>query len=195
MLTLILQKLKKVRMTIPSIVLLVLASYRTLTSGDSIQLVGVCAAIVPFFCLFKNFPEADREVSPIQDAISSYILTLILMVVYLGWILLLTWAGQRFNPNYIPNPHFKDMLFIAIAADVVFISSVIPVCRNLQPMQRMIPGLILTNAMLFFMMMAASFVKTTTLTNIPALASGFCGLVTVLTFSMIFAGYAERKKK
>lgn len=195
MLTLILQKLKKVRMTIPSIVLLVLASYRTLTSGDSIQLVGVCAAIVPFFCLFKNFPEADREVSPIQDAISSYIMTLILMVVYLGWILLLTWAGQRFNPNYIPNPHFKDMLFIAIAADVVFISSVIPVCRNLQPMQRMIPGLILTNAMLFFMMMAASFVKTTTLTNIPALASGFCGLVMVLTFSMIFAGYAERKKK
>ena len=28
-------------------------------------------------------------------------------------------------------------------------------------MQRMIPGLILTNAMLFFMMMASSFVKTT----------------------------------
>ena len=195
MLTLILQKLKKVRMTIPSIVLLVLASYRTLTSGDSIQLVGVCAAIVPFFCLFKNFPEADREVSPIQDAISSYILTLILMVAYLGWILLLTFAGQRFNPNYIPNPHFKDMLFIAIAADVVFISSVIPVCRKLQPMQRMIPGLILTNAMLFFMMMAASFVKTTALTNIPVIASGFCGLVMVLTFSIIFAGYAERKKK
>lgn len=87
MLTLTLQKLKKVRMTIPSIVLLVLASYRTLTSGDSIQLVGVCAAIVPFFCIFKNFPEADREVTPIQDVISSYILTLILMVVYLGWIL------------------------------------------------------------------------------------------------------------
>lgn len=195
MITLTLQKLRKVRMTIPSIVLLVLASYRTLTSGDSIQLVGVCAAIVPFFCLFKNFPEADREVSPIQDAISSYIMTLILMVVYLGWILLLTFAGQRFNPSYIPNPYFKDMLFIAIAADVVFISSVIPVCRNLQPMQRMIPGLILTNAMLFFMMMAASFVKTTTLTNIPLIACGFCGLVMVLTFSMIFAGYAERKKK
>ena len=195
MLTLILQKLKKVRMTIPSIVLLVLASYRTLTSGDSIQLVGVCAAIVPFFCIFKNFPEADREVPPIQDVISSYLMTLILMVVYLGWILLLTWLGQRFNPGYIPNPHFKDMLFIAIAADVVFISSVIPVCRNLQPMQRMIPGLILTNAMLFFMMMAASFVKTTTLTNIPVIACGFCGLVMVLTFSMIFAGYAERKKK
>lgn len=195
MLTLTLQKLRKVRMTIPSIVLLVLASYRTLTSGDSIQLVGVCAAIVPFFCIFKNFPEADREVPPIQDVISSYLMTLILMVVYLGWILLLTWLGQRFNPGYIPNPHFKDMLFIAIAADVVFISSVIPVCRNLQPMQRMIPGLILTNAMLFFMMMAASFVTTTTLTNIPVIACGFCGLVMVLTFSMIFAGYAERKKK
>ena len=194
MLTLVMQKLKKVRMSVPAMVLLVLASYRTISSGDSIQLVGVCAAIVPFFCIFKNFPKADKEVSAIQDVISSYILTMILMVVYLAWILLLTWAGQRFNPNYVVNPYFTDMLFIAIAADVVFISSVIPVCSCLQPMQRMIPGLILTNAMLFFMMMASSFVKTTTLTNIPVIACGFCALVMVLTFSMIFAGYRVPKK-
>lgn len=195
MLTLILQKLRKVRMSIPAMVLLVLASYRTLSSGDSIQLVGVCAAIVPFFCLFKNFPEADKKVSAIADVISSYLLTLILMLVYLGWILLLTWVGQKFNPNYIVNPYFTDMLFIAIAADFVFISAVIPVCRELRPMQRMIPGLILTNAILFFMMMVSSFVKVTTLTNIPVIALGFCGLVMLLTFSMIFAGYAEKKKK
>lgn len=195
MLTLILQKLRKVRMSITAMVLLALASYRTLTSGDSIQLVGVCAAIVPFFCLFKNFPEADKKVSAIADVISSYLLTLILMLVYLGWILLLTWAGQKFNPGYIANPYFTDMLFIAIAADFVFISAVIPVCRELRPMQRMIPGLILTNAMLFFMMMVSSFVKVTTLTNIPVIALGFCGLVMLLTFSMIFAGYAEKKKK
>ena len=193
MLTLILQKLRKVRLSVPAMVLLVLASYRTLTSGDSIQLVGVCAAIVPFFCVFKNFPEAEKKASAIADVISSYILLLILMVVYLVWILLLTWAGRQFNPGYIPNPYFTDMLFIAIAADIVFISAVIPVCRELQPMQRMIPGLILTNAMLFFMMMASSFVKTTTLTNIPVIALGFCGLVMVLTFSMIFAGYRQTK--
>lgn len=193
MLTLILQKLRKVRMSVPAMILLVLASYRTLTSGDSIQLVGVCAAIVPFFCIFKNFPEADKKASAIADVISSYILLLILMVVYLVWILLLTWAGRQFNPGYIPNPYFTDMLFIAIAADIVFISAVIPVCRELKPMQRMIPGLILTNAMLFFMMMASSFVKTTTLTNIPVIALGFCGLVMVLTFSMIFAGYRQPK--
>lgn len=193
MLTLILQKLRKVRMSVPAMILLVLASYRTVTSGDSIQLVGVCAAIVPFFCIFKNFPEADKEVSAIRDVISSYLLTLLLMLVYLAWILLLTWAGKTFNPGYIPNPYFTDMLFIAIAADIVFISAVIPVCRGLQPMQRMIPGLILTNAMLFFMMMASSFVKSTTLTNIPVIALGFCGLVMVLTFSMIFAGYRQTK--
>lgn len=193
MLTLILQKLRKVRLSVPAMVLLVLASYRTLSSGDSIQLVGVCAAIVPFFCLFKNFPEADKKASAIADVISSYILSLILMLIYLAWILLLTWAGQRFNPGYIPNPYFTDMLFIAIAADIVFISAIIPVCRCLQPMQRMIPGLILTNAMLFFMMMVSSFVKVTTLTNIPVIALGFCSLVMVLTFSMIFAGYRQTK--
>ena len=194
MLSLIIQKLKKFRFTVPSLILLVLASYRTISSGDSIQLVGVCAAIVPFVCQFKNFP-VDKDVSAVRDVVSSYVVNLILMVLYLGWVLLLTWVGQRLNPNYVANPHFTDMLFIAIAADVVFISSVVPVCRELKPMQRMIPGLILTNAMLFVMMMASSFVKTTALTNIPVVAMGFCALVMVLTFSMIFAGYAERKAK
>ena len=193
MITLILQKIRKVRLSIPAMVLLVLASYRTLTSGDSIQLVGVCAAIVPFFCIFKNFPEAEKKAGAVADVISSYLVTLILMLVYLAWILLLTWAGQRFNPGYISNPYFSDLLFISIAADIVFISAVIPVCRCLKPMQRMIPGLILTNAMLFFMMMASSFVKSTALTNLPMIVLGFCALVVVLTFSMIFAGYRQGK--
>ena len=193
MLSLIIRKLKAFRMSIPSLILLALASLRTVTSGDSIQLVGICAAIVPFICQFKNFPKAEGA-PVILDVISSYIMNLILMLLYLGWILLLTWAGQQFNPNYIPNPYFRDLLFIAIAADVVFISSVIPVCRELKPMQRMIPGLILTNALLFFMMMASSFVKTAAMTNIPVIACGFCALVMVLTVSMIFAGYAQRKR-
>lgn len=194
MLLLVIEKLKKFRFTVPSLILFLLASYRTFTSGDSIQLVGICAAIVPFICQFKNFSINER-VPAVKDVISSYLLNLILMVLYLGWVLLLTWAGNTFNPNYIPNPHFTDMLFIAIAADVVFISSIIPLCRMLTPFQRMIPGLILTNALLFFMMMASSFVKATTMTNIPAVACGFSGLVMVLTFSMIFAGYAQRKAK
>ncbi len=191
---LIIRKFRRFRFTIPSLILLVLASYRTISSGDSIQLVGVCAAIVPFICQFRNFPVAE-DVPAVQDVVSSYILNLILMALYLGWILLLTWAGQQFNPNYVSNPHFTDMLFLAIAADVVFISSVIPVCRELDPMQRMIPGLILTNALLFFMMMASGFVKTAAVKIIPMLACGFCVLVMVLTFSMIFAGYAQREKK
>lgn len=193
MMTLVLNKLKKFRMTVPSLVLLVLASYRTLTSGDSIQLVGVCAAIVPFICQFKNFSQGDENTNPIQDVISSYILNLILMLLYLLWVLLLTWIGRTFILSYIPNPHFKEMLFIAIAADVTFISAVIPVCRDLKPMQRMIPGLVLTNALLFFMMMAAAFVKIKTLTNIPALACGFCALIIALTLGMIFAGYRQPK--
>ena len=194
MFSLVIQKLKTFRPTIPSLILFILASYRTICSGNSIQLVGVCAAIVPFICQFKNF-SMNREAPAVQDVISSYLLNLILMLLYLAWVILLTWAGQMFNPNYIGNPYFKEMLFIAIAADVVFISSVIPVCRELTPFQRMIPGLILTNALLFFMMMASAFVKTTALTNIPGIALGFCALVMVLTLSMIFAGYAERKKK
>ena len=194
MLSLVIDKLKKFRFTVPSLILLVLASYRTFTSGDSIQLVGVCAAIVPFICQFKHF-STDHDAPALKDVVSSYILNLILMALYLGWVLLLTAIGRTCNPNYISNPYFTEMFFIAIAADVVFISAVIPICRELTPFQRMIPGLILTNALLFFMMMASSFVKTTTLTNIPVIALGFCALVLVLTLSMIFAGYAQRKAK
>ena len=56
---LILEKLKKFHMTVPSLILLFLASYRTLTSGDSIQLVGICAAVVPFICQFKSFHRSE----------------------------------------------------------------------------------------------------------------------------------------
>ena len=129
----------------------------------------ICAAVVPFICQFKNFIKADDEVNAVKDVISSYIMNLVLMVVYLGWILLLSWIGYNFIPTYVSNPYFKEMLFIAIAADVVFISAVIPVCRDLKPMQRIIPGLILTNGLLLFMMMAAEIVKTVTM-NISLIA-------------------------
>ena len=194
MLSLVWKKLKKFRMTVPSMILLAFASYRTLTSGDSIQLVGICAAVVPFICQFRNFLQEEREVSAVQDVISSYILNLLLMVIYLAWVLLLTGIGRAFVPSYVPNPHFTDMLFIAMAADVAFISALIPVCRELKPMQRMIPGLVLTNGMLVFMMMAARFVESAALTNIPLLACGFCALVMVLTLGMIFAGYRNEKE-
>jgi hypothetical protein len=188
------QKLKAFRPTIPSALLFLLASYRTLTSGDSIQLVGMCAAVVPFICQFKNFHRADDSVPAMQDVLASYLVNLVYMCIYLGWVLLLTWAGKTFLPGYVVNPDFKDMLFIAIAADVVFISAVIPVCRDLKPMQRMISGLVLTNALLFFMMMAAAFLKAANPGNIPVLALGISALVMFLTLSMIFAGYREQKK-
>ena len=192
--SLVIQKLKAFRPTVPSVILFLLASYRTLCSGDSLQLVGMCAAVVPFICQFKNFHRADDSVPPVQDVIASYLVNLLYMCIYLGWVLLVSWVGKTFLPSYVVNPHFREMIFIAIAADVIFISAVIPVCRDLKPMQRMIPGLVLTNALLFFMMMASSFVKTTSLANIPMLALGISALVMMLTFGMIFAGCREEKK-
>lgn len=194
MISIVIQKLKKFRMSIPSIVLLVLASYRMLTSGESIQLVGVCAAIVPFICQFKNFPKADGEISKIQDVMSSYILNLVLMSIYLAWMLLLSWIGQRYIPSYITNPYLKEMVFIATAADVTFISAIIPICHDLKPMQRLIPGLVITNGLLIFMLMATSFVKTTTLTNIPVLSLGFCANIMLLTVGLIVICCRETNK-
>lgn len=187
MIAITLKKIKQFRMTKLSLLLLILASYRTFVSGDSIQLVGICAAVVPFICQFRNFPKAENE-STINDIFSSYLMNLILMLLYLGWVLLLTWMGQRFNLNYVANPYFVDLMFIAIAADVVFISAVIPVCRDIKPMQRMIPGLILTNALLIFMRMASAWVKAAAPDNIPVIACCFSFLIIILTTGLIFAG-------
>lgn len=188
------RKLKAFRMTIPSLVLFVLASYRCLTSGESIQLVGICAAVVPFICQFKNF-STDPDAPALTDVVSSYLMNWVLMLAYLGWVLLLTWIGKTFIPGYVVNPYFTDMALIALCGDAVFISAVIPICRELAPMQRMIPGLILTNALLIFMMMASGYVKAVQPTNIPVIAGGFIGLIVFLTFSMILAGYVQRKQK
>ena len=70
MVSLVFAKLKQFRFTVPSLILLVLASYRTFTSGDSIQLVGVCAAIVPFICQFKRSPNRLKSILPLSNGVT-----------------------------------------------------------------------------------------------------------------------------
>lgn len=191
---LVIQKLKAFRMTIPSLILLVLASYRTLTSGYSIQLVGICASVVPFICQFKNFPKSTEGVPVQKEVLSNYILNLILMVIYLAYMLLLTFIGSRFIPSYVPNPHFSEMLMLALCANVVFISALIPICHDLKPMQRMMPGILLCNAQLIFMMLAADYVEKAAPERLVLFSAGFIGLIFLLTFSFLGICYGQREK-
>jgi len=193
--SLVIQKLKAFRMTIPSLILLVLASYRTLTSGYSIQLVGICASVVPFICQFQNFPKSDGNVPVQKEVLSNYILNLILMVIYLIYMMLLTFVGSSLIPSYESNPHFTEMLMLSLCANVVFISALIPICHDLKPMQRMIPGLMLCNAQLVFMMLAADYVGKAAPPNLIIFCAGFIGLIFLLTFSFMGICYGERKKK
>lgn len=192
--SLVITKLKSFRMTVPSLILLVLASYRTVTSGYSIQLVGICASVVPFICQFRNFPEAPEGTEPLKDALSSYIMNLILMVLYLAYMLLLTFISSTFLPGYDHNPHFFEMLMLAICADVVFISVLIPICRDLRPMQRIMPGILLCNAQLMFMMLAADYVEKVPPEKLSIFAAGFIVLIFLLTFSFIGICYGNQKK-
>ena len=194
-LSLVVRKLKALRMTVPSLILLVLASCRTVSSGDSIVLVGICASVVPFICQFRNFPQAPEGTSPFQNVLSNYILNLILMVLYLGYVLLLTFIGKAVFPGYVENPYFWDLLLIALCADVVFISALIPVCHDLKPFQRLIPGIVLCNAQLIFMMMAKSYVQAIAPGSLNVIAVGFIVLVLVLTVNFICICYLERKPK
>lgn len=192
--SLVIQKLKAFRMSIPSLILLLLASYRTLTSGDSIVLVGVCASIVPFMCQFRNFPKSADGTSIFKDVLSNYILNLILMAVYLAYVLILTFVGRTFLPIYVPNPYFADLLLIAVCANVVFISAVIPVCHDLKPFQRLIPGIVLTNGALVFMMMAREYVQTVDIGNLKMICCGFVVLVIALTLGFMKMCYTEKRK-
>lgn len=193
--SLILHKLKSFRMSIPSLILLVLASYRTLTSGYSIQLVGICASVVPFICQFQNFPQKPDGISQLKDVIASFLMNLVLMGLYLACILLLTFVGSHFVPGYVTNPHFFEMLLLAICANVVFLAVIIPICQDLKPLQRMMPGILMCNAQLIFMMMAADYVEKTDPEKLPIFALGFIGLILVLAFNFIFICYSERKHK
>lgn len=193
--SLVLHKLRSFRMSIPSLVLLVLASYRTLTSGHSIELVGICASVVPFICQFKNFPQRPDGVSERKDVIGNFLMNLILVAVYLAYILVLTFIGSRFIPGYILNPHFYPMLLLAICANVVFISVIIPVCHDLKPLQRAMPGILMCNGQLVFMMMAADYVEKVNPARLPSFALGFSGLVLILAFGFITICYSEKKKQ
>lgn len=181
-------------MSIPSLILLALASYRTLTSGNSIVLVGVSASIVPFMCQFRNFPKPMEGVSTFKNVLSNYILNLVLMLVYLAYVLVLTFVGKTFIPTYTSNPHFTDLLLIAVCANMAFISAVIPICHDLKPFQRLIPGIVLTNAQLMFMMMAKDYVMAATPSNIKLIASGFIVLILVLTIGFMNMCYSEKSK-
>lgn len=193
-LSLVWYKLKKFRMTVPSLILLVLASYRALTSGYSIQLVGICASVVPFICQFKNFPKGPEGTGAMKEALSSYIMNLILMTLYLAYMLLLTWLGSTLLPGYVHNPHYIPMLMLALCANVVFISVLIPICHDLKPMQRIMPGIILCNAQLVFMMMAADYAEKAAPEKLPVFAAGFICLIMVLTVSFMAICYGSRKK-
>lgn len=192
-LSLIWHKLKTFRMTVPSLILLLLASYRTITSGYSIQLVGICASVVPFICQFKNFPKGPEGTTPMKEVLSSYIMNLILMVVYLAYMLLLTFIGSTFLPGYVVNPDFVPMLMLAVCADVVFISVLIPICHDLKPMQRMMPGILMCNAQLIFMMMGADYVKKAAPEKLVVYAAAFIGLILLLTVNFMAICYAQRK--
>ena len=188
------QKLKSFRMTIPSLILLILASYRTLTSGYSIQLVGICASVVPFICQFKNFPKGPEGTTPMKEALSGFFMNLILMVLYLAYMLLLTFIGSSFIPGYVHNPYYVPTLMLALCANVVFITVLIPICQDLKPMQRMMSGILMCNAQLVFMMMGADYVEIAAPSNLTLYAAGFIGLVQLLCVSFMSVCYTERTK-
>lgn len=192
--TLVLRKFKAFRMPLFSIVLTAFATYRSFTTGNSIQLGVICAAIMPFFCQFMKFPTLE-DVKPLQDVMASMVFNLILSAIYLGWVLGWGWLGRTFNPNYTPHPCMQEMILFGIAADVVFICATVPICHKLEPMQRLIPGIALTSGMLEYMKIVESYVAACNPTNVLPSVLKFSISALMTCFVLIFIAYRERKSK
>jgi len=191
--SLVLRKFRIFRMPLFSIAFTAFATYRSFASGNSIQMAAVCAAIMPFFCQFKNFPKLE-DVPPLQDVMASMLFNTILSAVYLAWMLGWGWLGRTFNPAYVPHPHLYEMVLFGIAADVMFICAMVPICRDLEPLQRLIPGLALTNGMLEYMKLAEAYIAATNPTGVLASVLKFCGMMVLTSFGLIFVAYRKKKE-
>ena len=190
--SLVLRKFRAFRMPLFSIVFTAFASYRSFTTGHSIQMAAVCAAIMPFFCQFKNFSRLD-DVPPLHDVLASIVFNTILSMIYLGWMLGLGWLGKTFNPGYVVYPYFNEALLYGIAADVMFICTMVPICRELEPMQRLIPGLALTNGLLEYMKLADAYLTVATPAELTASVVKFSVLLLLTTLGLVFAAYGKKK--
>jgi len=193
MIGLIGKKLKVFRMPVPSLILLALASYRALTSGYSIQLVGICASAVPFFGQIKTTSHITEGVSVFQEVLSSVLSNLVLMIIYLVYFTLLTIVGQAVIPSYAANPHYMDMLLIAVCANVVFIFTLIPIYHDLKPLQRLMLGILLCNAQLIFMVLACDYIEKVSPEKLSFYAYGFIVLMLVLALGFMKLCYSEKK--
>ena len=184
------KKLKGFRPTVVSIIMILLVTFRMFCSGKGIMIAGVCAGIVPFMCQFRNYPAKDEKSSELINILADFFLNILYMIVYLAYILMVTWLGLKLNPGYVQYSCFWETMLIAICANMVFISVIFTVGAFLNVKQRMMIGIIMINAQLGIMLLSETVVRGQPMINIYC--SGFVTLIIALTLSFIWISYSKK---
>lgn len=181
-------RLRSFRPTPIAAILFVIATARMAMTGSSAALVGVCAGIVPYMCVYGRWdrhPDGPGEGSQPAGMLADWLCGLLLSAIYLAWMLGVAHAASAINPFYEPFELFVPAIALAIAGDVVFVSTVYPVSALLPKSVRLLPAIVLVNAQLAFMLLDATCGIAAHPWVLSACA-GFSALVAVVTAGLIF---------
>ena len=156
MLKLIAARLRSFRPTPVAAILFVIATVRMAMTGSSVALVGVCAGIVPYMCVYGRWPQ--RPNTPEEGALPANMLAdwlsgLVLSAIYLTWMLAVAFVASTVNPFYESFDLFAPTLALAVAGDVVFASAVYPLGSMLPKGVRLLPAIVIVNAQLALLML------------------------------------------
>ena len=146
-------KVKTFRPTLLFCILFVFGTVRSAMDGSSIVMVGILAGIVPYMSVYKRWPEAPAGASRLQDAISSYLMSMILMLCYLGWMCLVGAIAAQVNPGYEFYSRYLEFLLLGMSTDVVFVCVMAPISKALAASVRLIPAIVLINFQIVFILL------------------------------------------
>ena len=183
------KKIRGVRPTIVSIILILLATYRLFCSGEGIIISGICASIVPFICQLRNYPAKDEDSTELINVLADYFVNIFYMLFYLAYVLLVTMLGSKLNQGYVQYTYFWGTMLMAVSANMIFISAVYTIGAFLTWKQRMAIGIILVNAQLGIMLLSEYIVCGQPM--IGAYCIGFIALIFALTLSFVFLSYGN----
>ena len=100
-------KLKGFRLNAICVVMIIAAVTRTVMTGESIWLTGVCAVALPFICQARRWPQSPEGTSRIVDATSTFLMNVVLMVAYLAILLVVTYAAYTWAPFTLSTSVFS----------------------------------------------------------------------------------------
>ena len=140
-------------------IMLIFATVRTLMSGDAVMLTGLCMAFLPFFSQQNNTTCFAIDVSEEKEMLSTYLMDYILMFIGMGYLYLLTLAGQNFVPGYVVNPMLTETFLLVLLCNLVFINILVPLTYALDSLQRLTVGILLCLVEMAFMQFAMFALK------------------------------------